>query len=183
MENAMIDDKTLSKFKSIEQFTLFLNEKINDGNEISRGKTATERSKEQKRNDNEKKYFDLRRRGYREETELDEAEKKAHDRNTKTKETEVKKHANGGSTTKTVEKEPIPDQDMEQEPEEQPEAPPPPPPVAPAPGSQVKIGRKQLKPEVEPMAKKLEVGKSEDQKIDIKPKISVKADNDYGVKK
>ena len=179
----MIDDKILSKFKSIEQFTLFLNEKINDGNEISRGKTPLEKSKEQKRNDNEKKHFDLKRRGYREESELEEAEKKAHDRNTKTKETEVKKHSNGGSTTKTVEKEPIPDQDMEQEPEQEPEAPPPPPPVQPTPGSQVKIGRKELKPEVEPMAKKVDVGKNSDQKIDMKPKIIVNTGNDYGVKK
>jgi len=180
----MINDKILSKFKSLTEWTLFLNERINDGNEISRGKTSTERSKTQKKIDNERKHVELRRRGYREETELEEADekkdKKSHDRNTKTKEVNVKKHANGAETHKTIEKEPMPDQDMEQEPEAQPPAPPP---VAPMPGSQVKIGRKELKPEVEPAARKVEVSKDSNQKIDMKPKITIKPDNDYSVQK
>lgn len=184
----MIDDKILSKFKSLAEWTLFLNERINDGNEISRGKTNSEKSKFQKKNDLESKRIDLKRRGYREDTEevaeakKDDKKPKAHDRNTKTKETSVKKHANGAETHKTVEKEPMPDQDVEQQDDQQ-EMPPAPPPVQAQPGSQVKIGRKDTDKKIDPAAIKLTVGKQNDQKIDMKPKLSIKADNDYGVKK
>ena len=182
----MINDKILSKFKSLSEWTLFLNERINDGNEISRGKIDSERSKEQKKNALKTKAIDLRRRGYTEETveEAKDKKEKAHDRNTKTKETHVKKHANGAETHKTVEKEPVADQDLEQEEPEQEQMPPPPPPVQPQPGSQVKIGRKEIKKDVDPRAVKLTAGKNVDnQKIDMKPKIAIKADTDYGVKK
>ena len=190
----MINDKILSKFKSLTEWTLFLNERINDGNEISRGKTNFDKSKTQKKVEIEKKQAQVRKRlravsrnrpQQREDLEIEEAKDKkekpkAHDRNTKTKETNVKKHANGAETHNTVEKEPMPDQDMEQEPEAQPPAPPP---VAPVPGSQVKIGRKELKPEVEPAARKVDVSKESNQKIDLKPSITIKPDNDYSVQK
>src|SRR5210317_140477 len=99
-----IDPNILAQFKNMNELTEFLSERINSGVEISRGKNGLERSKEAKAKMDREKHRDLRRRGYREETEIEEAEKKAHDRNTKTKETEVKKHANGGETHKTIEK-------------------------------------------------------------------------------
>ena len=72
----------------------------------------------------------------------------------------------------------MPDQDIEQEapPEEQPPAPPP---VAMAPGSQVKIGRKDTSQKIEPTAKKLTVSKAE-QKVDMKPKVVIDTKKDYG---
>lgn len=180
----MINDKILSKFKNISEWTLFLNERINDGNEISRGKTESERSKYQKEKDLDKKRIDLKRRGYSEAKDEKPQKAKSHDRNTKTKEVHVKKSANGAETHKTIEKEPMPDQDVEQDQDQGQEMPPPPPPVPPQPGSQVKIGRKDTDKKIDPAAIRLEVGKnSENQKIDLKPKITVKADNDYGVKK
>ena len=176
-----IDPNILAQFKNMNELTEFLSERINSGVEISRGKNGLERSKEAKAKMDREKHRDLRRRGYREETEIEEAEKKAHDRNTKTKETEVKKHANGGETHKTIEKEPMPDQDMEQEqpPEEQPPAPPP---VQTQPGSQVKIGRKVLDKKIEPTAKKITVSK-EEQKINVKPKVMIDTKKDIGVNK
>ena len=154
----MIDQKILKEFKNMKNWTNFLQERINDGAEISRGKTGGDRSKE-----------DKKRR---------EDDKEAHDRNTKTKEVNIKKHANGAETHSTVEKEPMPDQDIEQEapPEEQPPAPPP---VAMAPGSQVKIGRKDTSQKIEPTAKKLTVSKAE-QKVDMKPKVVIDTKKDYG---
>lgn len=174
-----IDPNILAQFKNMNELTEFLAERINSGVEISRGKNGLERSKEAKAKMDREKHRDLRRRGYREEAELEE---KAHDRNTKTKETEVKQHANGGSTTKTIEKEPIPDQDAAQEAPPEEEQPPMPPPVSPQPGSQVKIGRKEIDKKIEPTAKKLTVSKQE-QKIDMKPKVMVNTKKDYGVNK
>tara|TARA_R110002153_G_scaffold29711_13_gene91219 strand:+ start:32321 stop:32842 length:522 start_codon:yes stop_codon:yes gene_type:complete len=173
----MINDKILSKFKNISEWTLFLNERINDGHEISKGKLSGETSKYQKEKDLEKKRIDLKRRGYSEAKD-----DKAHDRNTKTKEVHVKKSANGSETHKTIEKEPMPDQDQEQDQEQQ--MPPQPPPVQPQPGSQVKIGRKDGNVKIDPAAVALKPGKNlSQQKIDMKPKIAIKADTDYGVKK
>ena len=174
-----IDPNILAQFKNMNELTEFLAERINSGVEISRGKNGLERSKEAKAKMEREKHRDLRRRGYREEPELEET---AHDRNTKTKETEVKQHANGGSTTKTIEKAPIPDQDAAQEAPPEEEQPPMPPPVSPQPGSQVKIGRKEIDKKIEPTAKKLTVSKQE-QKIDMKPKVMVNTKKDYGVNK
>jgi hypothetical protein len=175
----MIDQKILKEFKNMKNWTNFLQERINDGAEISRGKTGGERSKEEKKRREVEKNRDLINRGYKEDV-VGEAkdDKEAHDRNTKTKEVNIKKHANGAETHSTVEKEPMPDQDIEQEapPEEQPPAPPP---VAMAPGSQVKIGRKDTSQKIEPTAKKLTVSKAE-QKVDMKPKVVIDTKKDYG---
>ena len=180
----MITDKILSKFKNITEWTLFLNERINDGHEISKGKLGGERSKFQKEKDLEKKRIDLKRRGYSEAKDEKKEKAKSHDRNTKTKEVHVKKSANGAETHKTIEKEPIPDQDMDQEQDQEQQMPPPPPPVQPQPGSQVKIGRKDANQKIDPAAIPIEVGKNtKEQKVDLKPKVIVKADTDYGVNK
>lgn len=47
----MIDDKILKEFGSIQALHLFLREKINDGEEISKGKSPNEQSKEQKKDE------------------------------------------------------------------------------------------------------------------------------------
>jgi len=44
-----MDIELVKKFGSLSNFREFLNEKINDGAEISRGKTSTETSKEEKK--------------------------------------------------------------------------------------------------------------------------------------
>lgn len=45
--NTELED-VIGKFGSLKEFTMFLREKINDGEQISKGKSPTEKSKEQK---------------------------------------------------------------------------------------------------------------------------------------
>lgn len=123
---------------SLSEWTEFLQEKINDGEQISKGKSPTDISKEQKKD--------------------------------KIVSKEVEKKANGAA--KEVHYDTQHEVDAQMPGEE-------PAPVAPAPGSQVKIGKKE-KSDVEDKPVAVKVGK-EKEKVDMKPKLPAsKGDSQSG---
>jgi hypothetical protein len=148
-----MDENIVKQFGTLGNFRDFLNEQINDGAEISRGKDVNDMSKEQKRErDKNKKSIRIR----------SEAEEKKISK-------EVKKNADGSGTEThydTSEPEAAPDDG-----EGEGMVPPTPVVVDPsqAPGSQIAIGRKE-KAEADPKAVEIKVS-GETNEINLKPKL------------
>jgi len=150
-----MDDNIVKSFGTLSNFRDFLNEQINDGAEISRGKDSNDMSKEQKRErDKGKKSIRIR----------SEAEEKKISK-------EVKKNADGSGTethydTSEPEAQAAPDDG-----EGEGMVPPTPVVVDPsqAPGSQIAIGRKE-KAEADPKAVEIKVS-GETNDVNLKPKL------------
>lgn len=126
---------------TLSEWTSFLQEKINDGEQISKGKNPTDISKEQKKE--------------------------------KIVSKEVDKKANGAA--KEVHYDTQHEVDAQMPPEE------PAPAAPPAPGSQVKIGKKDKKSDIDDKPVKVSASKDKE-KVDMKPKMpkSSKGDSQYG---
>lgn len=152
----MIDENIIKQFGSLSNFRNFLNEKINDGAEISRGKDINDMSKEQKR------IRDAKKKSIR----IGEEDKKISK--------VVKKNSDGSGTethydTSEPEAQAAPDDGQAAD-----QVPPSPVVVDPsqAPGSQIAIGRKE-KAEADPKAIEIKVS-GETNSINLKPKLQKK---------
>lgn len=153
-----MEDNIVKKFGSLSNFRDFLNEQINDGQEISRGKDPNDISKEQKRErDNRKKSIRIRE----EEKKISKEVTKKADGSAKEVHYDTSEPEAGADDGQAA---PVPPSPVVVDPSQ-------------APGSQIAIGRKE-KSEADPKAIEIDVSGKQTQ-VNLKPKLQKK---DNGIK-